>query len=50
MPVKAGNHLGAGVLIGAYHLAQLFGIKTCCEGSRIYQVAKQHRELATLSG
>jgi hypothetical protein len=39
------NHLGTDPLIGPYHLAQLFGVQLCGQGSRIDQIAKQHREL-----
>jgi hypothetical protein len=46
MPVKAGNHLGAGVLIGPYDLAQLFRVELAGEHSRVHQVTKQHGELA----
>jgi hypothetical protein len=45
MPVKAGNHLGAGVLIRPHHLTQVFRVELACEGSRVRQVTKQHGEL-----
>ena len=32
MPVKAGDHLGTGVLIGPHHFAQLFG-SSCAESA-----------------
>ena len=46
MPVKAGDHLGAGVLIGPHHLAQVFGVKLCRERGRTDQVTEEHGELA----
>ena len=48
MPLKTANHLGAHLLIGAHHLAQLFGIKLCGERGRAYQITKHHRQLAPL--
>src|SRR5262245_57259809 len=38
-----------GLLIGAHHLPQVFRIELRGEGSGVYQVAKQHRELAPFS-
>jgi hypothetical protein len=49
MSLKAGDHLGAGVLIGPHHLAQLFRVELTGEHSRVYQVTKQHGEMATFS-
>ena len=46
MPLKAGDHLGAGGLIGPHHLAQLFRVELAGEHGRVYQVTKQHGELA----
>jgi hypothetical protein len=46
MPIKAGDHLGAGVLIGPHHLAQIFWIELAGESGRVDQVTEQHRELA----
>src|SRR3989442_15039537 len=46
MAFKAGNYLGAGLLIGAHHLAQVFGIELAGEYGRVYQVTKQYSELA----
>jgi hypothetical protein len=45
IPLKAGDHLGAGLLIGPYHLAPIFRVKLAGERSRIHQVAEQHGEL-----
>src|SRR2546422_632479 len=49
MPVKTPDHLGAGRLIGPYHLAQLFWVTLAGETGRVHQVAKQHGELAAFS-
>ena len=46
MPLKAGDHLGAGVLIGPHHLAQVFRVELAGERGRVDQVTKQHGELA----
>ena len=46
MPVKTGDYLGAGVLIGLHHLLQVFGVKLCRERGRADQVTEEHRELA----
>src|SRR5215831_10749961 len=45
MPLKAGNHLGPGLLIGPHHLAQFFRVELAGEHSRVHQVTKQHSEL-----
>jgi hypothetical protein len=45
MPLKAGNHFGAGLLIGPHHLAQLLRVELAGEHSRVYQVTQQHGEL-----
>ena len=46
MAVKAGDHLGAGLLIGPHHLAPVFGVELAGEHGRIHQITEQHRELA----
>jgi hypothetical protein len=46
MPVKAGDHLGAGLLIGPHHGAEIFRVELAGEGGRVHQVTKQHGELA----
>src|SRR5215472_5447704 len=46
MPLKAGDHLGAGVLIGAHDLPELFGVKLRRERGRANQVTEEHSELA----
>jgi hypothetical protein len=43
--IKALNHVGAGGLIGAYHLAVIFRVKLPGEGGRVHQITEQHREL-----
>src|SRR5262245_38269007 len=48
IPLIAGDHLGTGLLIGAYHLAQVFGIELTGEAGRVDQVSEEHRELAPL--
>ena len=45
MAVKALDHLGTGVLIGAHDLAQVFGIELAGERGRVHQVTEQHGEL-----
>jgi len=47
MPLKASDHLGAGLLIGAHHLAQVFGVKLAGEYGRVHQVTEQHSKLTT---
>ena len=49
MPLKAGNHLGAGLLIGPHHHVQVFWVELGGECGRIHQVAKQHGELTAFS-
>src|SRR5215831_3753566 len=44
--VIAGDHLGAGVLIGPHHLAPLFGVELAGEHRRVHQVTEQDGELA----
>ena len=46
MPLKAGDHLGTGVLIGPHHLTQLFWVELAGECRRVHQVTKEHGELA----
>ena len=46
MPLKAGDHLGTGVLIGPHHLAQVFRVELAGERGRVHQVTEQHGELA----
>ena len=45
MPAKALDHGDAGALVGADHLAEVFGIELSGEAGRIGQVAEQHCEL-----
>ena len=47
MPLKTGDDLGAGVLIGTHHLAQVFRVELAGEHGRIHQVTEQHGELQT---
>jgi hypothetical protein len=49
VPVKTLDHLRAGALIGAHHLAPLLGVELAGEHGGVHQVAKQHRELPALS-
>jgi hypothetical protein len=42
----ASDHLGAGGLIGPYHLAQLFRVELADEHGRVHEITKQHGELA----
>ena len=46
MPLKAGDHLGAGLLIGPHHLAEVFRVELAGERGRVHQVTEQHGELA----
>ena len=46
MPLKALDHLGAGVLVGPHHLPQLFRVELAGERGRVHQVTEQHGELA----
>src|SRR5262245_9920065 len=46
MPVKARNHLGAGLLIGPHHLAEILRVELAGERGRVDQVTEQYRELA----
>jgi hypothetical protein len=47
MALEAGDHLSAGLLIGPHHGAEVFRVEVAGECGRVYQVTKQHRELAT---
>src|SRR5262245_55871485 len=47
MTLEAGDYLGAGVLIGPHHGAEVFRIELAGERGRVYKITKQHRELAT---
>ncbi len=42
------DHCGTGLLIGLYHLPQLFRVKLGGERGGAYQVTEQHRELPAL--
>src|SRR5215831_19987524 len=42
------NHPGAGVLIGLYHLAQVFWVELAGKCCGVDQVTEQHGELAAL--
>jgi hypothetical protein len=46
MALKAGNHLGTGVLIGPHDLAEVFGVELARQGSRVDEVTEEHGELA----
>jgi len=46
MPLKAGDHLGTGLLIGPHHRAQLFRVELAGERGRVHQVTEHDRELA----
>jgi hypothetical protein len=46
MSLKAGDHLGTGLLIGPHYGAELFWVELASECSRVHQVTKQHGELA----
>jgi hypothetical protein len=47
MALEESNHLSAGLLIGPHHLAQLFRVELAGKRGRVYQITKQHGELAT---
>jgi hypothetical protein len=49
MPVKTGDHFGAGLLIRPHHLAQLFRVELAGEHGRAHQITKERGELAALS-
>ena len=46
MALKAGDHLGAGLLIGPHHLAQVFRVELADERRRVHEVTEQDGELA----
>ena len=46
MPLKAGDHLSTGILIGPYDLAQVFRVELARKASGVHQVTEQHGELA----
>jgi hypothetical protein len=49
MALKAGDHPGAGLLIGPHYLAQVFWVELAGQRRRVHQVTKQHGELAAFS-
>jgi hypothetical protein len=42
--VKTLNHLGAGLMIGAHDVPQVFRVQVARQPGRVHQVAEQHRE------
>jgi hypothetical protein len=46
MALEAGNHLGAGLLIGPHYRAEVFRIKLTGEHGGLHEVTEQHGELA----
>ena len=46
MALKAGDHLGAGVLVGPHHLAQVFWIELTGESGGVHQITEEDGELA----
>src|SRR5262245_47851848 len=46
MPLIAGDHLAAGVLIGSHHLPPLFRVELAGQHGRVHQITEQHGELA----
>jgi hypothetical protein len=49
MPLKAGDDLGTGVLIGPHDLTPLLRVELAGEHGGVYQIAKQDGELAAFS-
>jgi hypothetical protein len=47
MAIKAVDHLITGCLIGAHHVSEVFGVELAGQDGRVYDIAKQDRELAT---
>src|SRR5262245_33080738 len=47
MALKAGDHFGAGVLIGPHHGAKIFRVELAGQHRRTVQDTTQHGELAT---
>src|SRR5512132_2179781 len=45
MPLEAGDHFGAGGLIGLHHLAQLFRVELTGECRGVHQITEQDGEL-----
>jgi hypothetical protein len=45
MPLVACNDLSRGLLVGAHHRAQVFGVELAGELRRTHQITEQHREL-----
>ena len=46
MPLKAGDHLGAGLLMSPDDLAQVFRVELTGKSRGVHQVAEQHGKLA----
>jgi hypothetical protein len=46
MAIKAADHLSAGLLIGTYHVSEIFGVEQAGQDSGVYDITKQDRELA----
>jgi len=46
MAVKASDHLSTGLLIGAHHVSEVFGVELTGQDGGVYDIAKQDRELA----
>jgi hypothetical protein len=49
VPIKALHYLSARLLVGAYHLTQVFRVEPAGQGRGIRQIAEHHRQLPTLS-
>jgi hypothetical protein len=48
MPLKAGDHLSARLLIRPHHLAPLLRVELAGQHRGVDEIAEQHRELAAL--
>jgi hypothetical protein len=46
MAIKAADYLSAGLLIGTHHVSEIFGVELAGQGSGVYDITKQDRELA----
>ena len=46
MALEAGDHFGAGLLIGPHHLAPVFGVELAGEGGGVDEVTEQDGQLA----
>jgi hypothetical protein len=46
MSLKAGDHLGADLLIGPHHCTEIFRVELAGESGRVHQVTEQDGELA----